>query len=181
MGREKATLPLDGVPLALRVTAVAATVATPVVLVAPAGHPAGTLGHAVVADPGIGPLGALAAAFEALAAEHVLVLGCDHPRLVPELLALLVELRRSGQAVVCEQDGRLQGLVAVYQRDAALAAAHDLLADGQRSLRSLLAVLGVRIVTEAEWREVDPGGHSFLDADRPADLRGWATGLPGGG
>jgi molybdopterin-guanine dinucleotide biosynthesis protein A len=181
MGREKATLPLDGVPLALRVTAVAATVATPVVLVAPAGHPAGTLGHAVVADPGIGPLGALAAAFEALAAEHVLVLGCDHPRLVPELLALLVELRRSGQAVVCEQDGRLQGLVAVYQRDAALAAARDLLADGQRSLRSLLAVLGVRIVTEAEWREVDPGGHSFLDADRPADLRGWATGLPGGG
>jgi molybdopterin-guanine dinucleotide biosynthesis protein A len=181
MGREKATLPLGGVPMALRVTAVAATVADPVVLVAPAGHPAGTLGHAVVADPGVGPLGALAAAMEVLPAEYVLVLGCDHPGLVPELLALLVALRDGGQAVVCEQGGRLQGLVAVYQRETALGAARDLLAAGERSLRSLLAALTVRVVTEPEWREVDPGGRSFLDADRPADLRGWANGLPGGG
>lgn len=181
MGREKATLPLAGVPLALRVTAVAESVADPVVLVAPAGHPAGTLGRAVIADPGVGPLGAVAAAFEALRREHVLVLGCDYPGLAPELLSLLVGLRADGQAVACEQAGRLQGLVAVYQREAALAAARDLLAGGERSLRSLLAALSVRVVIESEWREADPAGRSFLDADRPEDLRGWAAELPGGG
>jgi molybdopterin-guanine dinucleotide biosynthesis protein A len=175
MGRDKATLRLGGVPLALRVAAAAATVADPVVLVAPSGHPAGALGRAMVADPGIGPLGALAAALEALPAEHVLALGCDYPGLEPGLLALLVRLRAGGEVVACHQAGRLQGLVAVYQREAALAAARDLLAAGQRSLRSLLAALAVRVVTEPEWRDADPAGRSFLDLDSPADLRGWAA------
>lgn len=173
MGREKATLPLGGVALALRVAAVAADLADPVVLVAPERHPATTLGMPVVVDPGTGPLAAVAAAFAALKREHVLVLAGDHPAIEPRLLALLVGSRGDGEAVVCEHGGRLQSLVAVYQRAPALAAATALLGAGRRSMRALLDALDVRVVPEPAWRVADPSGRSFIDLDEPGDLRAW--------
>jgi molybdenum cofactor guanylyltransferase len=172
MGRDKATLPVDGVPLAGRVRAAAARVADPVVLVAPDGHPAHRLGGPAVADPGQGPLAALAAALAALATEQVLVLAGDHPDLEFALLAHLVGLRAEGEAVVCRRAGRLEPLVAVYQRAPALAAAGPRLAGraGDRSLAGLLGALRLRVVEEAEWRPFDPAGRSFADLDEPGDL-----------
>ena len=171
MGRDKATLPVDGVPLAGRVLAAAALVADPVVVVAPAGHPAHRLGWPAVADPGEGPLAALAAALADLAAPHVLVLAGDHPDLEPALLDHLVGLRREGEAVACRRAGRLEPLVAVYQRTPALAAARRRLAGpAGASLVGLLGALRLRVVEEAEWRPLDPAGRSFADLDEPGDL-----------
>jgi molybdenum cofactor guanylyltransferase len=173
MGRDKATMPVGGTPLAAWALAAAARVADPVVLVAPAGHPARGLGAALVTDPGHGPLAALAAALEALDAGHVLVLAGDHPGLKVELLAHLVGLRGRAEAVACRRDGRLEPLVAVYQRRPALAAAADRLAAGDRSLRGLLAALRTLVVEEAEWRRLDPDGRSFADLDDPAAVTAW--------
>ncbi len=175
MGRDKATMPVGGVELASRVVAAAARVAAPVVLVAPAGHPAEALGHrlgvGVVTDPGEGPLAALAAALAALTAPHVLVLAADHPAVRAGLLARLVAERGAGQAVACRRGGGLEPLVAVYQREPALAVASSRLAAGRdRSLRGLLAVLSTRVLDEPVWRLLDPEGASFLDLDDPADL-----------
>src|ERR671914_1011963 len=123
MGRDKATLMVGGVELASLVLAAAARVADPVVLVAPDGHPARGLAAPAVADPGQGPLAALAAALGALEAEHVLVLAADHPGLRVELLAHLVALAGEAEAVACRRGPRLEPLVAVYRRGPALAAA----------------------------------------------------------
>src|SRR3954464_995152 len=90
MGADKATLEVGGVALALRVLAAAAGVADPVALVAPAGHPATSLGGRVLPDPGQGPLAAVAAALAGLDAPRVLILAADHPDLEPGLLRLLV-------------------------------------------------------------------------------------------
>jgi molybdopterin-guanine dinucleotide biosynthesis protein A len=173
MGRDKATLEVGGVPLAARVLAAAAAVADPVVLVAPEGHPARRLGGPVVADPGQGPLAALAAALAALDAAHVLALAADHPGLEGGLLRHLVGLRAEGEAVACRRAGRLEPLVAVYERAPALAAAERRAAAGDRSLTGLLAALRTRVVEEAEWRPLDPAGRSFVDLDHPADLAAW--------
>jgi molybdopterin-guanine dinucleotide biosynthesis protein A len=173
MGRDKATMPVGGTPLAAWALAAAARVADPVVLVAPAGHPARELGAALVTDPGHGPLAALAAALESLDAGHVLVLAGDHPGLKVELLAHLVGLRGRAEAVACRRDGRLEPLVAVYQRRPALAAASARLAAGDRSLRGLLAALSTLVVEEAEWRRLDPDGRSFADLDDPAAVTAW--------
>src|SRR5918992_2005218 len=116
MGRDKATLTVGGVELASLVLAAAARVADPVVLVAPDGHPARRLAAPAVADPGQGPLAALAAALGALEADHVLVLAADHPGLRVELLAHLVGLRDRGEAVACRRGPRLEPLVTVYAR-----------------------------------------------------------------
>src|SRR5215211_7923144 len=145
MGRDKATLRVGGVELAALVLAAAAQVADPVVLVAPEGHPARRVDAPAVADPGLGPLAALAAALDALEAEHVLVLAADHPGLRVPLLAHLVALAgRAGaagpEAVACRRGPRLEPLVAVYRRLPALAAARARLA-GPAAARSLLGLL----------------------------------------
>jgi molybdopterin-guanine dinucleotide biosynthesis protein A len=192
MGRDKATMAVGGVELASLALAAAARVADPVVLVAPEGHPARRLAAregpgpgpatrwvaGVVADPGVGPLAALAAALDALDAGHVLVLAADHPGLRVELLAHLVGLAARGEAVACRRGPRLEPLVAVYQRSAALAAARARLADpaGDRSLLGLLAGLRTVVVEEPEWRPLDPDGRSFVDLDDPADLAAWDPG-----
>jgi molybdenum cofactor guanylyltransferase len=175
MGRDKATMAVGGVELAARVLAAAARVAHPVVLVAPEGHPARRLAARAIADPGLGPLAALAAALDVLDAAHVLVLAADHPGLRVELLAHLAGLAGRGEAVACRRGPRLEPLVAVYQRAPALAAAGARLADpaGDRSLLGLLAGLRTVVVEEPEWRPLDPDGRSFVDLDDPADLAAW--------
>jgi molybdenum cofactor guanylyltransferase len=178
MGRDKATMAVGGVELAARVLAAAARVAHPVVLVAPEGHPARRLAARAVADPGLGPLAAVAAALDALDAGHVLVLAADHPGLRVELLAHLAGLAGRGEAVACRRGSRLEPLVAVYQQAPALAAARARLADpaGDRSLLGLLAGLRTVVVEEPEWRPLDPDGRSFVDLDDPADLAAWDAG-----
>jgi molybdenum cofactor guanylyltransferase len=178
MGRDKATLAVGGVELASLALAAAARVAHPVVLVAPEGHPARRVAAPAVADPGLGPLAALAAALDALEAEHVLVLATDHPGLRVELLARLVALAGEAEAVACRRGPRLEPLVAVYERVPALAAARARLAGpaGGRSLTGLLADLGTLVVEEPEWRRLDPDGRSFVDLDDPADLAAWDPG-----
>ena len=175
MGRDKATMPVGGGELARRAIAAAARLAAPVVVVAPAGHPAVALAKATgagwVADPGAGPLAALASALRAIAAPHLLLLAADHPVLAPALLELLVAGREGHEAVACRRGPRLEPLVAVYERAAALAAAEAMLGSGgDRSLQGLLRRLRTRVVEEPEWRKVDPGGASFVDLDDPDDL-----------
>jgi molybdenum cofactor guanylyltransferase len=186
MGRDKATLLVGGVELASLVLAAAARVADPVVLVAPEGHPARRVASAagarpaprLVADPGLGPLAAVAAALEVLQAEHVLVLAADHPGLRVELLAHLVALAEGTEAVACRRGPRLEPLVAVYRRVPALAAARARLAgpSGDRSLARVLGDLRTLVVEEPAWRRLDPDGRSFVDLDDPADLAAWDSG-----
>jgi molybdopterin-guanine dinucleotide biosynthesis protein A len=130
--------------------------------------------------PGEGPLAASAAALRAIEAPYLLVLAGDHPDLRAALLALLVAQRAGGAAVVCRRGPRLEPLVAVYQRSAALAAAAALLDGGaERSPRALLGALRARVVEEPEWRRVDPAGASFVDLDDPDDLAAFRA-MPGG-
>jgi molybdenum cofactor guanylyltransferase len=175
MGRDKATLRVGGVELAGGVVEVARGVADPVVLVAPRGHPAVALaarsGASWVPDPGEGPLAAIAAALRAVEAPHLLVLAGDHPELRASLLELLIAERAGGEAVACRRGPRLEPLVAVYQRDAALAAAAALLQEGaERSPRALLGALRTSVIEEPRWRRADPTGLSFVDLDDPTDL-----------
>lgn len=183
MGRDKATLTLPsaaggGVALGRLVLEAAALVADPVLLVAPAGHAAAALaaeaGVALVADPGEGPLAALAAALGAVDAPHLLLLAADHPGLRVALLRRLLAERGAAPAVACRRAGRLEPLVAVYERAPALLAARGRMAAGlDQSLRGLLASLRPRVLEEGEWRPLDPEGRSFVDLDDPADLAAW--------
>jgi len=165
MGTPKAALEVGGESLAVRTARVLATVCDPVLEVGP-----GYTDLAVVREdpPGQGPLAAFVAGSAHLpAGVPIIMVACDMPDIDPALLRVLIAHPGDG-TVVPEAEGRLQTLCARYGV-AARAAAPDLLAAGERSLRSLLAAGDHEVLLEDAWsRMVTPD--AFRDLDTPEDL-----------
>ena len=179
MGSHKALLEFDGQRLVDRAAAVLGAVTAPVIEVGPGWAP----GLACVREdpPGSGPLAALWAGAEALRtmgdrAHAVVLLAVDMPAVSVALLRLLAEW--PGAHTVIPISGRHpQPLCARYGVEA-LAAIPELLSTGQRSLRSLLAVVetqpgAIDWVAPDQWQPV-AGSDAFCDLDTPDDLRRWA-------
>jgi molybdopterin-guanine dinucleotide biosynthesis protein A len=168
MGRDKALLAVDGVPLALRVARVLAVAgAAPVVAVG--GDLAGlrAAGLTAVADPrqGAGPLAGIATALGALDADIVVVLACDLPAASPAAVRAVVQaLRDAPEAHVAVPvlGGRPEPLHAAWRRSA-LPAVEAALAAGTGAVRAVLDALGAVPV-----EGLDPAW--FANANRPADL-----------
>ena len=134
MGRDKATLAVGGVTLAVRTARLLTSVAAPCLEVGPgvSGLPS------VLEDPaGSGPLVAVAAAVAHLpSGVAALVVACDLPRLDEALLRWLAT-HPSPRSVVPTWESRPQPLCARWS-PAALARAVELVAAGARSMRALL-------------------------------------------
>lgn len=107
-----------------------------------------------------GPVAALAAAIHRVDAPVVLVLACDMPDVASAVQVLRVEAMGDGDAVLAEDDGRVQYLAGLYRRDALRRALAGAAPDA--SMRSLLTRLSVRTVAV-------PHG-STADVDHPRDL-----------
>lgn len=171
MGRDKATLPIDGVPLARRVAdALLLAGATDVVGVG--GDPAvlgPALGMEVVVDPlGEGPLGGLAVALSRFPLhELVVVLGCDLLGASPMAIHAVVDaLAADGAADVAVPllDGVRQSMHGAW-RVRTLGLVRHALDAGDRSVQSVLDRLAV-----VEVHDLDRAW--LRDADTPDDLVG---------
>jgi molybdopterin-guanine dinucleotide biosynthesis protein A len=119
---------------------------------------------------GSGPLAALAAGADALAARGhtgaLVLLAVDLLNVDVPLLELLRGWDGS-ETVVPEAGGQLQPVCARYGRDAQRAAA-TLVRDGARALHALLAVVDFDVVSTHVWRGVAPAD-AFLDVDTRDD------------
>lgn len=169
MGRDKATLLLDGVPLARRVAdALVAAGADPVVCVGgDAAAIVAATGLEVVADElGEGPLGGVAAALARFPdAALIAVLGCDLVAASPAAIRALVDALEAdpeADVAVPVVGGIRQAMHAVWRSRVAPLAEHAL-ATGDRSVQSVLDRLRV-----ADLDGLDPAW--LRDADHPADL-----------
>jgi molybdenum cofactor guanylyltransferase len=169
MGTAKATLLVDGEPLARRSARLLAQVCDPVVEVGP-GY--SDLPTAAEAEPGRGPLAALVAGADVVGiTSPVLLLACDLPFVNVDLLTRLVEAPGGGTVVPVDRDGVVQPVCARYSTDALLRA-RDLLAAGERSLRSLLVQVPVT--------RLDGFDEQVLaDVDTPDDATRWGIRRPG--
>jgi FdhD protein len=172
MGTDKATVEMDGAPLAARLASVlGAALDGPVLEVGP-----GYTDLPAVAEgrPGDGPLSAVAAGARALrAAGHegpAVVLACDLPFADETLVRFLADQPGTAVPVV---DGRVQPLCARYDGPA-LAAAPGLVTGGARAMQALLDVVPVRLLGEDDWGRVVEPQH-FVDVDTPEDLARAAT------
>lgn len=176
MGTDKGALPFGDETLLERVVRVVASVVDEIWLVAREGQDvslrASTANVAVARDSaeGLGPLAGLAAGLRAMRSERAFLIACDCPLLEPAFVSRLLELSSGYRAAVPEVEGHLMTTSAVYAGDL-LPAAERLLAAGERRPRILLREAGVRIVTEAEIREVDPDLRSLHDCDTPEAYR----------
>jgi molybdopterin-guanine dinucleotide biosynthesis protein A len=168
MGFDKASLRIDGIPLARRAGGVLKQVADPAIEVGPGSS---GLDSVVEDSPGAGPLAAVAAGVRALReGRHdggALVLACDLPLVTREALGALVCWPGEG-SVVPLVDGRPQPLCARWSAPD-LDAVEGLIDAGERAMRALLARPGIRVVEDEEWPE-GLTARALADVDTPADL-----------
>jgi molybdopterin-guanine dinucleotide biosynthesis protein A len=155
MGRDKATLVVDGEMLAVRAARILQAACDPVVEVGP-----GVTDLRAVREspPGSGPLAGLLAAYDALEADgSVLLLACDLPFVTDAVVRMLVEHPATG-SVVPIVEGHEQYACARWSA-AAVAAAR-----GGTALRDLTRAEDATSVAVADSRLLE-------DVDTPDDLR----------
>jgi molybdopterin-guanine dinucleotide biosynthesis protein A len=171
MGRDKAWLPIDGVPCAVRVARALAGACETVWLVGGAA-PDAAPGHRVP-DPA-GPrcaLRGLVGALEASRAAHVLVVATDLPWVSPALLSAL-GAAPTADAVVPRDARGPHPLCARYARATVLAAARPRLADAtDLSLRGLLAAVHTVWLEGDALARGDPDGTALTNVNTPEDAR----------
>ena len=174
MGHNKALLRLhpDGPRLIELVVQAVTPLTTRVVLSTNSPEEYAWLGLPSVPDrvAGTGPLAGLEAGLARLTTGHLLVLGCDMPFVVTDLLRFLVSLRDEAAAVVpLNWDGQPEPLCAVYSH-ACLPVIRTRLAADQFQMRAWLDAVSVRYVTPAELAPFDPELRSFRNCNTPMDL-----------
>ena len=177
MGQSKASLDWHGSTLLRRVVGlVGRATGGPVVVVRPAGRPLPRLpaGVEVVDDArdGLGPLQALASGLAALAGrvEVAYASATDVPLLHPALVQLVCDRLTSGhQAAVPEVSGP-HPLAAAYRTDLAEVAA-GLVAQGERSLLSLLDASRVCWLSDSALRVADADLRSLWNLNESGDYR----------
>ena len=178
-GADKLAAMVEGRPLLEAAIAGVAAVASDIIVVIAPGDervlPGGPSVRAIV-DPESfgGPLVGLLAGLEATAQPLVVVAGGDMPSLSAAVLGLMLRSMTTADdafgAVILERLGRRQPLPAVVRTGSAIELARQLVAHGERSLRSLFERLPTRTLEEGEWRPLDPDGATLRDIDRPSDL-----------
>jgi molybdopterin-guanine dinucleotide biosynthesis protein A len=173
MGRDKATLEIDGVTMLdraidlLRGVGVSATV-----MGLRVEFERRTLQVPVIADewPGMGPLGGIATALRQTPATWNLVIACDMPYLTAEWLRFLLHRTKasSADAVVPRSERGPEPLCAVYHRRAE-AATGEALQQGKRKVTEVVATLKTEYVEREEWKAFDSDGLLFKNMNQPAD------------
>jgi molybdopterin-guanine dinucleotide biosynthesis protein A len=124
-----------------------------------------------------GPLHALPPALEA-SGTTAIVVGGDMPDLVPDVLRLMLarlDADPSIDALILARanapiDEARQVLPMAIRVGPAVAASRSAIADGRRSLRSLLDHLAWAELPASDWLPLDPAAATLLDVDTRADL-----------
>lgn len=171
MGRDKALIPLAGIPLIEHVLRRAESLADEVLVTTNRPEDYAYLGVRLVEDrePGAGSLHGLLTALEAAQGETVLVLACDMPFVCRPLLEHLVGLADQASVVIPRRGGEFEPLHAVYSKSCANPVREVLLA-GQQRMTALLDQVPHRIVEDDTLMRFDPDGWSFFNVNTPQDL-----------
>jgi molybdopterin-guanine dinucleotide biosynthesis protein A len=171
MGRDKATMEVEGRPLGMRpVEALGPMVAEVVV----AGRALPGLEARVVADPvpGAGPLAGVVAGLRAVRTPLAVAVACDMPSLVPAVVAMLLDRLRADPgplAACCEGPHGIEPLPLALRASGQRAMA-EALERGERALRAALAETSLAVAPESSWRGLDPEGRCFVNWNRPEEV-----------
>lgn len=173
MGRDKALLEIQGMPMIVRIARLLEEVAGAPIVIGPA-HRYGVLGLQAVEDDraGLGPLGGVVTALGAAQYDWSLVVGCDMPFLSADFLGHLVRraLGSKQVAVLPQRERGLEPLCAMYARKARVRLL-DALDRGERKLTDAAAKLAPEIISPHEWKSFDTSGLLFENVNTPADYQ----------
>lgn len=170
-GLAKGLLRVEGEPIVARALRLFRGLFAEAVVVANDPAPYERFGAPLVADliPGKGAPGGLHAALSAARTEWIFTAACDMPFLAAAPIAALAAERAGAPAVAVIWRGRLEPLHAFWSR-ACLPTVERMLRDGDPSMWKIATAVGARFVSEERWREIDPEGRAFENANTPEDL-----------
>lgn len=173
MGGDKAALIFDGRPLIARVVERLRLALVSVIVIGPDSLAALQPGAPIIPDarPGLGPLGGLATALEAVSGQWIFLVACDMPFIEPALVRHMASLAlgaSDAEAVALRSANGLEPLHAAYRRDIAPKVARTL-ASPHPSMRGLLDRLHVIEVTPADVVRLDPLKRSTFNVNTPDD------------
>ena len=171
MGRDKALLPLGGMPLIEHVLYRVEGLGDEVLITTNRPEDYAFLGKRMVGDrqPGAGALDGLLTALEAARGERVLLLACDMPFVSRALLEHMLTIETEAEVVVPRRGGKLQPLHAIYAKSCA-GPIRQALGAGEKRMISFFPYIHTRIVEQEILDQYDPDGLSFFNANTPEDL-----------
>ena len=172
--REKASAPVNGRPLLHWTAEALAALTDDLVVVRRADQ-------RLPPDPGVGwreavdgradrgPLAGIEAALNAVRHDVAVIVACDMPLLVPDLVRGIVAAAADVDVAIPVIEGREEPLFAAYRRSC-LPTVGECLDAGQGRLISILPRLRVRRLAAAALRRFDPELLSLTNVNYPQDL-----------
>ncbi len=172
MGRNKALIELDGVPLVARTLTALHPLTAEQLIVANEPEPYRFLGLPIISDlePGYGPLMGLYSGLKAASCDLAVAVAVDMPFLSSAFLQALLDLAPGHDVVIPETAGRLHPLCAVYRRATCLPAIEEAIARKQRRLIAFHPQVRVRRVEEAELQAISSDLRELINVNTPAEL-----------
>jgi molybdopterin-guanine dinucleotide biosynthesis protein A len=169
-GADKSSLAVGGARIVERQLAALASIADPVLIVAPDPSRYDGLRVRVVPDAvaDAGPIGGLYTALLESPHDRVLVLACDLPFVTAALFSRLIEASDGVDAVVPRSARGPEPLCALYRKSCAGPVA-GAIARGERRLAALARELRVRELGAQALAECDPDGLLFVNVNTPHD------------
>jgi len=171
MGRDKALLPLGGMPLIEHVLRRVEGLGDEVLITTNRPEDYAFLGMRLVEDrrPGTGALHGLLTALEAARGARVLLVGCDMPFVNRSLLEHMLAISTDAEVVIPRRGGKLQPLHAIYSKTCAEPVSQALEA-GEKRMISFFPRIQARIVEQDTLDQYDPDGLSFFNVNTPEEL-----------
>jgi molybdopterin-guanine dinucleotide biosynthesis protein A len=171
-GKNKALEKVDGIPLIERVVATMQVIFRHLFLITNTPHEYAYLQIPMHGDliKGLGPMGGVYTGLKVISEDAGFFVGCDMPCLSEKLIRHMVEIRNHFDVVVPRVNGKMEALHALYGRRCAAAISHKI-DQGEYQIIRFFPELLVRYVDEDEIRRFDPHLKSFLNVNRPDELR----------
>jgi molybdopterin-guanine dinucleotide biosynthesis protein A len=174
MGRDKALVPFQGIPLIARVAGRLAVIADELLVTSNRPEELSFLGLPCFPDllPGKGALGGLLTALSSASETCVAVVACDMPFANPAILEMACDLAvdRDFSAVIPRFAGGLEPLHAVYRPEICLPFIRAALEANRLRVDSWFTQAGVHILEQETYAALDPRGLAFINANTPEEL-----------
>ena len=185
MGRDKALLPLPdnaNTTFVEHLATLLSAQCSEVVLVVRSQEQATLYEHLsipIITDetPDVGPLMGLYTGLHTIQASHALVTAVDMPFVQSKMITFLLSQPHIENTLLVPVVNDIpQVLFALYPRSV-LSLIEERLRAGRRDPRSLLEVVPVQYIDEAQLREVDPQLRSFVNVNTPEDYSPLSTSI----
>ena len=176
MGEDKASLRLQQKPMISHVLdRVSPIGAHDIVIVSNTPEKYDKFGVRSIADsvPDCGPIGGILSAFEHTKQDNLIIVGCDMPLLIPDVLNLLIQRQKPTEsayhAVIPREGKKCHYLHGLYHRSCKPYIIENI-TENQLSISKLLENLAVRYVDEKDYAHIPRAICSFTNINTPHDL-----------